>query len=274
MTAPLRFQLTEILREGPGGQALPGLGPSAPLHLKGATTHARRGATRNVFRYAVDYILTDAETALPGPRLYGRNRRAPVALHDRDHGGAPGAGAGASWVRQVLADRGLPQPLRIRLLAQPRVMGHVFNPVAFWLCDGPLGLNLVLAEVTNTYGDRHSYLCHHPDLAPILPTDVLTAQKVFHVSPFQDIAGDYAFRFDLRFARIAITIDHRAGENGLCATLTGPLVPLTDRGALGIALRGGSLRVLALIHWQALNLWRKGVAFRPRPTPPEKEVSS
>jgi DUF1365 family protein len=30
---------------------------------------------------------------------------------------------------------------------------------------------------------------------------------------------------------------------------------------------------LGLIHWQALKLWIKGAPYRPRPEPPEREVS-
>lgn len=244
------------------------------LHLAGHTTHARKGAIANSFRYGVDYLLLDAEGD-SGPSLFSRNRRNLAALHDSDHGGAPGQGRGPAWVRQVLAARGLPAPQRLRLLAQPRLLGHVFNPVSFWLCEDDQGLRLFLAEVTNTYGDRHTYLCHRADLAPIGPSDRLVAQKIFHVSPFQAVAGDYVFQIDLAPDRLRILIDFTAGAEGLTATLAGPLVPLTNRGLLAALLRRpfGARRVLALIHWQALRLWLKGATFRPRPQPPGPEVS-
>ena len=84
------------------------------------------------------------------------------------------------------------------LLAQPRLAGFLFDPVSFWLCvDGEGALRAVIAEVNNIFGDRHSYLCVHADGRPIRPEDEMTAAKVFHVSPFQDIAGGYTFRFRL-----------------------------------------------------------------------------
>jgi DUF1365 family protein len=262
-------------RVGEGRQPSPGQSQAKPLHLKGQTTHARKGAVANGFRYAIDYVLTDTENAAPGPLLFSRNRANITSLHDRDHGGAPHQGRGAAWVRETLAAHDLPQPDRIRLLAQPRILGHVFNPVAFWLCEDAGGLRLVVAEVTNTYGDRHSYLCHRDDFAPITAEDRLTVQKVFHVSPFQDIAGDYVFRFDLRPDRLNIVIQHDGPRGGLTATLSGRLEALTSPGLIGAMLRRpfGSRRVLALIHWQAVKLWWKGVPFRPRPEPPQKEVS-
>lgn len=245
-------------------------------HISGLTFHGRKGAIENAFRYSVDYILLDAEAQVRGPRLFARNGSALTSLHDSDHGGPPKAGRGALWVREVLEQHQITGVAQIELLAQPRMLGHVFNPVSFWLCRREDGaLITVIAEVSNTFGDRHSYLCHHPDLRPITPSDTLTAQKIFHVSPFQPIEGGYSFRFDINDARIGIWIDYSRGDGGLIATLTGKRKPLTNRAILRSAfLRPlGARRVLALIHWQALKLWAKGARYRAHPVPPEKEVS-
>lgn len=246
-------------------------------HLAGRTWHGRRGGPGNAFSYGVDYLLLDAEGEGAGPWPFRRNRGGIVALHDSDHGGADSDGRGAAWVRDVLACE-LPNlaPARIELLAQPRIFGHVFNPVAFWIArDDANGVRAVLAEVTNTYGDRHFYLCARSDLAVIGPRDRIAARKVFHVSPFQPIAGDYEFVFDIAEDRLAIRIalGHEAG--GLIATLAGRLEPATTRGLLAAMIRRplGSRRVLALIHWQAVKLWWKGATFRSRPEPPAEELT-
>ncbi len=247
----------------------------APEHIRGVTFHGRKGDVENAFKYSVDYVLVDAERSARGPSLFRRNRAGVFALHDSDHGGAPHQGRGTGWVREVLKD--VPYTIaRIELLAQPRVFGHVFNPVSFWLIrDEDEALRTVIAEVTNTYGDRHSYLCHHDDFAPITRSDTLAARKVFYVSPFQPVNGGYTFRFDIDDEKIGIWIDYTTGNSVLLATLTGRRAPLTNRGILGTMLRRpmGSHRVLGLIHWQALKLWWKGVAFRTRPEPPVEEVS-
>lgn len=244
------------------------------LHLHGKTFHGRKGAIANAFTYGVDYVLLDPE-ADDTPSLFSHNRTNLASLHDTDHGGPPKQGTGVQWVRDILTQHNLPQPTQIRLLAQPRLLGHVFNPVAFWLCEDPTGLRVLIAEVTNTYGDRHSYLCHRADLAPITSDDRLTSTKIFHVSPFQSTSGSYVFRINLRPDRLHIVIDYTAGDNGLTATLTGKLAPLTNQSLLQSLLRRpfGSRRVLALIYWQALKLSRKGAVFHPRPEPPMKEVS-
>lgn len=244
-------------------------------HIAGQTWHGRRDAPDNAFRYSIDYVLCDAEAQLTAPALFGRNRRGVAGLHDRDHGGAPGQGRGAAWVREVLTAHGL-SAARIELLAQPRFWGHVFNPVSFWLCyDGDDALRVVIAEVTNTFGDRHSYLCHHANQAPITGDSWLEATKLMHVSPFQPIEGGYRFRFDITPDTIDITIDYRRPDGGLVATLKGTRRPLTNGTLLRAALRRplGSRRVLALIHWQALKLWLKGARYRTRPDPPKDAVS-
>lgn len=245
-------------------------------HIAGHTWHGRKGAVENAFRYSIDYVLLDAEKSVAMPALFGRNRRALASLWDGDHGGAPKHGQGAAWLREVLASNGIEAPARVALLAQPRILGHVFNPVSFWLgYDAQNDLRVVVAEVTNTFGDRHSYLVHREDHGPITAQDRMRATKLMHVSPFQPVEGGYEFRFDIRPDRIGIWIDYTAGNGGVIATLVGARKPLTNRGILTSLLRRpfGSRRVLALIHWQALKLWWKGAGYRARPEPPANEVS-
>ena len=238
------------------------------------TFHGRKGAVKNAFRYSVDYLLLDPAKA-KGPALFSRNRANLMSVQDTDHGGAPGKGTGVGWAREVLAHANVAHD-RILLLAQPRLLGHVFNPVSFWLSYDHLGhLRAVIAEVTNTYGDRHSYLCHREDRAPITREDTIQAQKIFHVSPFQPVTGSYTFRFDIRPDRIGIWIDYTTPGGGLFTNLIGPRQALTNRGILASALRRpfGSRRVLALIHWQALKLFAKRVPFFRKPLPPASPVT-
>lgn len=245
-------------------------------HIAGHTWHGRKGAIENAFRYSVDYVLLNPEEAVRPPRLFSRNKRNLFALYDSDHGGAPKEGRGAPWARSVLEEHGLEISGKILLLTQPRVLGHVFNPVSFWLCyDTEQVLRVVIAEVTNTFGQRHSYLCHHDDLRAIEPSDKLVARKIFHVSPFQPIEGEYQFRFDIRDDRIGIWIDLTHAKGGLTATLTGKRAPLTNGAILKSVFRRpfGARRVVVLIHWQALKLWFKRAVYRPVPKAPESEVS-
>jgi DUF1365 family protein len=246
-------------------------------HIDAQPFHGRRGGVENDFRYTIDYILTDPEAAPQMPRFFSRNKANLASLRDRDHGGAPGQGTGANWVRDLLHIQDLEvADGQILLLAQPRILGHVFNPVSFWLCHDMDGaLRVVIAEVSNTFGDRHCYLCHRDDLAPITRSDVLGATKIFHVSPFQPVEGSYTFRFDITPERVGVWIDYSTGNEGLYATLTGTRAPLTSWRIVKACLRRpfGSRRVVGLIHWQALKLWWKGAVYRRRPEPPVEDIS-
>ena len=246
-------------------------------HLQGHTFHGRKGAVKNAFRYSIDYVLVNLTTPMEKPLLFSRNRANLMSLRDCDHGGAPRQGSGLNWVQEVLQQFDFSLDGDIILLAQPRVLGHVFNPVSFWLCyTASNALFVVIAEVSNTFGDRHSYICHHPDMRPITPRDSLKAKKLFHVSPFQPMTGDYTFQFDIGADNIDIRIDYSTLKGGVLATLSGARTPMTNRSILAALLRRplGSRRVLALIHWQALKLWWKGARFHVRPAPPNRKVSS
>jgi len=244
-----------------------------PEHIAASTCHARRGGPPNAFRYGVDFVLIDPDAGL-GPALFSRNRANLVSVQDRDHGGASSTGRGADWARDIFAEQGL-QDAHILLLTQPRCFGYVFNPVSFWLAMKDNVLMAAIAEVTNTYGDRHSYFCAKPDLSPITPSDRITTSKLMHVSPFLDVAGDYTFNFHISPERLAIRISFRNADQGLIATLSGPRALLTNRAILMSLMRrpAGALRTMVLIHWQALRLKLMGALFRPRPTPSNQKVS-
>lgn len=250
---------------------------TAPEFIPGVTTHRRRGGPDNAFRYSVDYVLIDPRDTGPLPLLFSRNRYNLMALHDRDHGGRPGHGEGLAWARLIFEKSGVcfSQNTRVLLLAQPRFAGYGFNPVSFWLAMEGDELLAVIAEVNNPFGDRHSYLCARSDRAPIQPGDRLTADKVFHVSPFQRVAGTYRFGFKIQADRIAISIVLDDGDHGLAATLAGPRQKLTNHAILISSLRrpAGALRTIALIYWQALKLKLKGARYRTRSEPPTTEVT-
>ncbi len=244
-------------------------------HIAGHTYHGRKGTIENAFRYSIDFILLDPEGQPDAPALFSVNRPNVMNWRDRDHGGP---GQGAAWLRDQFEEMGVLQPHKITLLTQPRVFGHVFNPVSFWFCfDAEHRLYAVVAEVTNTYGTRHSYLCHNPNYSPIQPSDHIVANKLMHVSPFQKIEGTYTFRFDYRSDRVGVWIDYGRKNGGLIATLTGSRAPLTNRAILWSLLRRpfGARRAFILILWQALKLKMKKARFRPfRAEPvPEHPIS-
>ena len=206
--------------------------------LAGWTYHARRGGPDNAFRYGVDYVLWRLQPeATARPALLRRNGFGLLTLRDRDHG--HGEGSMLAWAKAQAEGFGMPTEAmaEVWLLTQPRSLGFLFNPVSFWFFRNKDGdVRAVLAEVNNT---------------------------------------TYTFRFDLQSDALDIVIDHRRGNQGLVATLSGALQPAGLRQLVAMIARRplGALRVYALIHWQAVKLKLKGARYRVRPPPPQEEVT-
>ena len=231
-------------------------------HIKARTHHARRGGIKNAFSYSVDYVLTDLGE--PGMWVISRNRFNLWSVWDRRHGGALNEGQGVAWFNRVLEDHGFEtEGAKLLLLTQPSFLWFHFNPVSFWiaLVDGEP--RAFVAEVNSTFGQRHCYFCAHEDFRAIQPDETLTASKLMHVSPFQKVAGRYHFNFELSETQVDIRIRFENGDQGVLATLSGQRQPATDASLLLSAFRRplGALRVLSLIHWQALILYFKRAPF-------------
>jgi DUF1365 family protein len=209
------------------------------------------------------------------------NRFGLFSFFDQDHG--IGGQDSLAWIESILEENHIQNvDGEIWLQTFPRVIGYVFNPVSFWICNQANGqVQAVLAEVNNTFGERHCYLLHHDSGRPLQSGETLVSKKVFHVSPFCDVRGEYHFRFlfpqDSRSKRnIVCRIElHEDGAPLINTSISG-LTQLLSKSTLYLAfLRYPlmSLGVISRIHWQALKLWLKGVPFHSKPKPPELEIT-
>ena len=253
-----------------------------PQLCTGSVMHARfatgRSPVAHSFVYPLFFLaLPLSALAESGNRWLGIERMRPLSLRLRDHGARDGSPL-LPWIRRLLAAEGITAADgEVMLQTFPRLFGFVFNPVSFWFCHDREGtLRAVLAEVRNTFGDRHNYLVAHPDQRPITAADTLPARKVFHVSPFFPVAGEYRFRFDLSAQHRRVELDYWLdGERVLATALEG--VPQTlDAAAARRALLRQPLMTFAVvwrIHWQALQLWLKRAVFHSRPQPPLQETT-
>ena len=246
--------------------------------LCGTVMHRRLRPVTHRFAYRVFFLrlaLTQLEAA--ENRLFSLNRFNLASFHFADHGARDGTHP-LVWIRAVLAREGLwAADGEVWLHCFPRVLGYAFNPVSFWFCHSRNGaLRAVLAEVNNTFGERHCYLLAHPDGRPIEPGETLGVQKRFHVSPFFPVSGSYAFRFGTAGGARISRIDYLDGHGPLLLTsISGRPQPLTAGTLLrAVAARPlMTLAVMARIHWHALRLWAKRVPFIPKPVPPLEDFT-
>ncbi len=237
----------------------------------GEVMHHRFRPVRHRFVYRVFSLLLNLdEIPALAQRLYvfGHNRFNLFAFHDRDHGFRDGS-AVRPWVEQQLCGAEIVcDAAKIFVLCFPRIFGYVFNPLTIYWCHDAGGvLRAIVYEVKNTFGEQHAYAL------PVRGVGAdgairQHADKEFYVSPFIDMDVQYDFRLEAPEARLSVAIrESDAVGNLLAATHVGLRRPLSDSGLLRafFAFPLMTLKIIAGIHWEALRLWRKGVALVPRP---------
>ncbi|MBA4265632.1 MAG: DUF1365 domain-containing protein [Comamonadaceae bacterium] len=238
----------------------------------GQVRHTRHRPQRNAFAYPTYFLMLPMRSLRAnGTGALARNRRAALSFHDADHG--DGRNDSLQWLEALLGQHGIDDALgEIWLHTYPRVLGYSFKPVSFWYCHRSDGtLRAVLAEVNNTFGERHCYLLDAPRYG-----EPCEAAKVFHVSPFCPVRGRYRFVFmrtESPAARTVARIDYfdTPGTDALLNTsVSGCLEPLSTssiRRALW-SYPAMTFGVIARIHWQALRLWIKRAPFFRLPPAP------
>ncbi|MDO9487457.1 MAG: DUF1365 family protein, partial [Sphingomonadaceae bacterium] len=114
--------------------------------------HDRFAPTPHGFTYRLLLLAIDLGAPAPHGWLFGRNRRALLSLRDADHLDGSGRPLEAQ-VAEMMAEHGLAHDGgRILLLCQPRLLGHVFNPISTYYVHRRDGsLQAMLYEVNNTF---------------------------------------------------------------------------------------------------------------------------
>jgi DUF1365 family protein len=145
-----------------------------------------------------------------------------------------------------------------------RVLGYVFNPLTLFWChraDGTLGC--VIAEVHNTYRQRHAYLLRTDDRGRA------RVPKEFYVSPYYPVDGSYQMSVPSPGPRLALSIRlDRPDGTRFTAGVSGTARPAGPRALARAVLRHpwSTAVVAAQIRWQGIKLYRRGL--RPVPRPP------
>ncbi len=232
---------------------------------QGRVMHLRLRPVRHQFRYRVFSLFLDidklSETLRP-LKLLGFNRFGLMSFHDRDHGARDGS-ALRSWVDTEHEKRGMAHPARVMILAFPRILGFVFNPLTIYYCYDDEGrISSVLYEVKNTFGDQVAYLLPCEEDESSLHQE---QKKMMYVSPFVELDQTYHFQLSRPDARMGLRI-RQGGEEGetLISAINADQRKLSDRElALQFAKHPlMTLKVVAGIHYEALRLFLKGVRFR------------
>lgn len=233
----------------------------------GEVGHKRVAPVQHSLRYRVYDIFVDVdELAQLAKKLkfFSYNRFNLFSISDRQFGagdGTPIAEHVWNLVRSSVDGKGVK---RIFMLCYPAVLGRTFNPLTTYYCyDANDNLCLCVFEVSNTFGQRHSYV------VPLTGSEKPVHAKSFHVSPFNKIEGQYSFAVQAPGEKISLNISLRVeGKPILQAWFNGDRHGLNDwallRSFFSFPLQ--PLKVVAGIHWEALKLWLKGLPLVARPS--------
>jgi uncharacterized protein len=241
--------------------------PTVPALYDATVTHIRKQAMDRRFGHGIYLWLVDLDALPELPRWL----RPFARFEARDHLGDP-----QRTIRQNvdawLALQGVDlRGGRVLMLANARLLGYVFNPITVYWCHRPDGsLECVVAEVHNTYGERHCYLLR-TDSAGRAETS-----KDFYVSPFLSVDGTYSMSLREPGGRLAIAVTLRQeGTTALTATVIGSRRPATPAALVRMLARRPltTYRTSALIRRHGITLWLRRLPVIRRPQhDPQKGV--
>ncbi len=241
----------------------------------GRVMHERLQPKRHRFVYRVFTMLLDIDRLAELDRrlrFFSVERANLFTFCNRDHGPRDGRPL-RPWAEAHLREAGISEtPVRLLLLAMPRMVGYVFNPLSIYYAldshDRPFA---IIYEVKNTFGEQHAYVLpieQHDRGAEAIRQH---CAKSFYVSPFIEAKAGYSFRLNRPGERLAVLIRETDTAGPLLtAALTGKRQPLTDGRLLRLACWYPFLtyKVILAIHIEALQLWLKRIRLQPRQQAP------
>lgn len=239
--------------------------------FRGKVVHERLGATSHAFSYPMTFFginLSELHAIEHSATLFGYNHFRPLSINDHDYlrgGQRPIIEQLCEFLpREKVGERSI-------LISSPRYFGYAFNPVNFYLRMAGSQLLCAVAEVNNTFGDRHIYPLTQLKNEGINKWSA-NCPKEFHVSPFNDMTGKYHFTFRIEENEIFLGVDlWKSGECVMKTWIKGQARPLTNSSITRYALLhplDTAMNSMPRILWQAgLLYFRKKLKVFKRPKP-------
>lgn len=249
---------------------------NAPVYLmRGHTAHIRFEPKSHKFKYGVTLLDLDIDRLAEADRVskaFSIDRQNLVSVNTKKRG-EPDKASMSEWARDLFLTNGIdPIGCQIRMITFPRTEFFSFSPLSVWLLiDKDTKIRGVIYEVNNTFGERHSYVAGPPD-----KNEHHYVDKIFHVSPFFDVTGQYRFTISHSEENLDLLIENIVdGKRVHSASLILHRKPAKTSAFLRFLLTSpfAGIGVVAAIHWEALKLFIKGMKYHPKPSPPRKSSS-
>ena len=251
--------------------------PHSHTLYRGSVFHQRLSPKKHTFSYPATFFhfnIKRLDSLSEQSIFFGYNKKRLLEIRDTDYL------RGNDDLIQTQLEEFLSQEEageQSLLFTSPRYLGIAFNPVNFYFrLSTSNKLIKALVEVNNTFGDRHIYTLKH-----LIQTSdgaySATADKTFHVSPFNPIAGEYQFRFVLKPRSIFLGIDlYKNGQCLMKTFLRGQSHELSPRKLIQYCLLhplDTAINAMPRILYQASSLYlKKKLRVYPRPEPQSKNT--
>lgn len=254
------------------------MNPAASCLYECTVMHRRLHPKRHEFVYRIFLFLIDLNeipALTQNVPILSHNEPNLYSLHDKDYFQFHSRGLRANLETFLLTQNITTRPSRIRLLTLPRLLGYTFNPISIFFCFDEHGHPLTsVVQVGNTFGELKPYLV---PLTTEGNAFHIRVPKNYYVSPFSPLDLAFDFHFQIPDERLHIAIDDYQGEEKiLISTLTGRQIDLCTQELtrLSLAFPLVTLRIIFLIHWEALRLWLKGIPYHLKESSPNKQTEA
>ena len=213
----------------------------------GYVEHERYHPVSHTFKYPIYFYgldLDELEGLDQKLFLFGYNRLRPASIHDSDYLDETPGSIKDKLLRMLQEKDPSINVSSIFMITSMRYLNYAFNPVSFFYCFNDQNqIAAMVVEVNNTFGERHIYIPKKTSRDSESGENIIySAQKAFHVSPFNNMEGEYEFSFpppkNIPENKIDIRIDLiRDNDKAFSANLWGNPHELTSFNLLKMMLR-------------------------------------
>ena len=228
----------------------------------------------NVFMFYID--LDEIESLKKNLIFFSHNKFNFFSFRDKEHLQLPidkpdTTKSTQQHIQEYLKQNGVNNASRIMLLTNLNVLGYNFNPVSFYYCFDEKNEPLCcVAEISNTFREMKPFFLGKKQLSG--DNFHLNTTKYFYVSPFIEHDTNFDFNLTIPSEKLNIRIDdYKDGNRFFISTLTGTKKPLNNTNLFWYSLRFPliTLRIIGLIHWNALLLWLKKMRYYKKAERPD-----
>src|SRR6056300_1322069 len=219
----------------------------------GTVIHKRFKPKVHSFKYSVFSLLIDlSELEILDKKIsfFSLNKFNLISFFEKDHGDRDGSSL-KNWVIKQLQNYQInTENIKIKLLCYPRIFGYVFNPLSVFYIYNEIENITAILYVFKIQEDQK--LLQH------------NCSKKFHVSPFIEMNCSYFFRLLKPGQKISVIIDqYQEQDKILYASQDGTKMEFNSKELLKSYLKHPimTFKIIIAIHYEAFNLWVKGIKF-------------